>query len=327
MKVGISYYGNRYLKHFEEDINELEGMDFIVHAVSEEDFFFHKKALEKIIYLTKKNKLEAWIDLWGFGGVFGGECFSGFLQKNYNLCQIASTGELLPAVCMRKNKFIDFIYTAIDFFSTIGADCIFIDEPHLYFKLHMFEEKVFSCSCGDCMAEFKKIYGYEMPERINEDVYDFMIYTIKNFVRNICIFSKKKKLKSACTIYAFSAVKKYEKFWNEIATIPELDIFGTDPYWRSKMNILNRKVEKYVSYWTNKTVKTAKQNNKSSLIWLQAFRIPSSKVVEIEIAYNEIEKYKPDYIAIWSYDAGEILDNTLSDNPEAIKLTIKKLIS
>lgn len=326
MKIGFSYYGNRYIKHFEEDLEEIKKIsDFIVHAVSEEDFFYHKKALERLFYATKKAGLELWVDLWGFGGVFGGECFSGFLQKNPSATQISSNNEQLPAVCMRNEKFIEFINAAIDFFSSIGADCIFIDEPHLYFKLHMFEEKIFSCACGSCMYEFKKIHGYEMPERTTDEVYEFMIYTIKNFVEKICRIAKKKKLKTACTIYAVSGIKKYEKFWDEISSIETLDIFGADPYWRSPANILKKSVKKFVSFWSDRIVTTANKKNKSSIVWLQCFRIPSKNLEELKIAYNEIKSFKPDYAGLWSYDAGEILDTTLSENSHGLREAIKSL--
>ena len=73
-RLGVSYFGNRFLKHARRDLAEIaECCSYVVHTCSELDLYFHKIALEQIFNESKKRKLEVWVDPWGLGGVFGGE--------------------------------------------------------------------------------------------------------------------------------------------------------------------------------------------------------------------------------------------------------------
>ena len=134
INFGISYFGNRDLKHVEKDLLELKKIGFkkIVHTYSENDFKFYEKTMKDIVKLSEDLGFETWIDPWGVGGIFGGEAFSGFLQDNMSEAQISNLGRSLGSVCFYSEKFRDFIKKWIDSVKFIGGKIIFWDEPHFH---------------------------------------------------------------------------------------------------------------------------------------------------------------------------------------------------
>ncbi|RKX53392.1 MAG: hypothetical protein DRP25_00415, partial [Thermotoga sp.] len=111
MKYGVSYFGNRILKHVEEDMKELKeiGFDVIVHTFSENDHKFYFRTMKDIVKLTRDLGMEVWIDPWGVGGVFGGEAFSNFLIENPSEWQITNRGRAVGSACFNSPKFREYM--------------------------------------------------------------------------------------------------------------------------------------------------------------------------------------------------------------------------
>lgn len=289
--------------------------DFVVHTASEQDLHFHRAALTRIFSESRNQGLEVWVDPWGVGNVFGGEAFSKFLLDHRDAWQILSDGRVVPAACVNHPEFIAYIKEWTLNMRESGAQVILWDEPHPYASVSLEMEGVYSCTCQVCQKRFRKYYGAVPPAKLNEDARDFRIRTFKSFLSEMMGFARHCGLKNALTVYALNKFGDYHKVWEEIPSIPDLDIFGCDPYWRWHRN---RDPAEFVGEFARKTVEVAKRNGKSSMVWIQAMKMPKGSEHEIKIATQTAVDSGITHIAAWSYDGGELLDPVLSVNPARV---------
>lgn len=326
-KLGVSYFGNRFLSHAKSDLTRIADVcDYVVHTVSEADLTYHKAVMAKIFSESRKRGLEVWADPWGLGGVFGGESFSKFLLEHRDSWQIMSNGEVRPSACLNRPEWRSFAMEWLLSVRDMGAQVIFWDEPHMAIDLSSELDGVYACVCSVCKELFQKMFGANLPPKINENVKQFRRETMKNFLVELMAYAKRHNLNNALCLYAFKGIPEYEKIWNEAATLKDLDIFGCDPYWRWRGH---HSPSAHVSEFARKTVESASKNGKGSQVWIQAMRLPSGAEGEMTSACEAAVKEGITHIATWSFDGGELLDPVLSENPtkvwEVLEATYKKL--
>jgi hypothetical protein len=116
----VSYFGNRYLDHFERDLDEIRdhGFDTVVHCVTEADREWGLKRIAEMFAMTREAGLSCWADPWGVAGVFGGEAHSGYLARGGTVGAGDATLQAL-------------LHNWIEDVAAAGAECVFWDEPNL----------------------------------------------------------------------------------------------------------------------------------------------------------------------------------------------------
>ncbi|MFH1783538.1 MAG: hypothetical protein ABH868_01365 [bacterium] len=317
MKLGVSYFGNRSPKHVARDMEDIakSNCNFVVHTFSENDLAYYKKAMKEIVSISHDLGLEVYTDPWSVGNVFGGEAFSDFVAKNPDTWQVLSSKEIIPRACLNSEKFRRFMKDWIIAAYEIGSDVIFWDEPHMFLSSKPDEKAVFSCVCELCQKKFKGKFGRPMPSGLTPDVHLFIGETIAGFLKDMSLFSKRHKMKNAVCVYA---KEEYEPFWDIIASIKSIDIFGTDPYWR----FAKKSLRPYVTYYTKKVLSVCEKHNKEAQLWIQAVRIPKGCEREIEEAIDIVSKEGIKNIAAWSYHAGGLIDTLASKNPQLVWKTL-----
>ena len=317
MKLGVSYFGNRSPRHVAKDMEDIarNNCNFVVHTFSENDLKFYKKSMKQIVEISHQNGLEVYLDPWGIGNIFGGEAFSEFIIQNPDSWQVLSNKQKIPLACLNNEKFRKFIKDWVTTACAIGSDVIFWDEPHMFLEKQKNNKSVFSCCCPTCQTRFKGRFARQMPDELTPEVNLFIGETITNFLKEVSHIAKKNKVKNAVCVYA---KEEYELFWDMIAGIKYIDIFGSDPYWR----FAKAELRPFVTYFSQKVVQTAKKYKKEGQIWIQAMRIPSGCEAEIEtavdIAFNEGIRN----IAAWSYHGGGLMDTLSSKNPQLVWQTL-----
>jgi hypothetical protein len=313
---GVSYFGNRFLSHADRDLRRIaESCNYVVHTVSENDLMFHKAVMTRMIEMTRRLGLEVWVDPWGLGGVFGGESMSHFLLEHRNSWQIMSDGRAVPSACLNKPEWRSYVKEWILTVRDMGAQVVFWDEPHVAFDFQSEMDGVYSCYCSDCQQLFQKKYGTPAPSRLNEKVREFRRDTMKFFLQEMMVFAKSRGLRNALCLYAFKGHKEYDVVWQDAAALPELDIFGCDPYWHWRFK---REPTPHVTDFSKYVVEHAKKNQKQSQIWIQSMRLPAGKENEIAQAVDAAVAQGVTHIAAWSFDGGELLDTVLSERPEVV---------
>ena len=116
----VSYFANRYTRHFERDLDEIRdhGFDGVVHCVTEADREWATKPIAELFAMTREAGLSCWADAWGVAGVFGGEAHSGYLARG------GAAGAREPRLRALVRDWVDCVAAA-------GAEWVFWDEPHL----------------------------------------------------------------------------------------------------------------------------------------------------------------------------------------------------
>ncbi|MFH1379514.1 MAG: hypothetical protein ABII23_04475 [bacterium] len=321
-KLGVSYFGNRFLKHAKKDLADIaECCSYVVHTFSERDLFFHKSAMENIFSETRKRGMQVWVDPWGVGGVFGGESFSKFLLDHRRAWQFLSTGEAVKAACLNNPDFRAFVKEWINNVKDLGGQVILWDEPHVYITLELELGKIYTCTCPICEAKFMKKYAEKMPFQRNRAVQDFRIESMRDFLNEVMAHAKKLKLINALTIYAYKGNEEYDRIWDMAGSLEHVDIFGCDPYWHWHGK---HDPEDHVGYFASKVVNTCTKYQKEPHLWIQAMKFPRGAEKTIMQAVEAAADREVTNIAAWSYDGGELLDNVYSEDSRNVWKTVKK---
>jgi hypothetical protein len=325
IKAGASYFGNRFLNHFRNDLLEFQSLPFhyIVHTFSENDLRFYKQTMQDFVLASKQAGMEVYMDPWGVGGLFGGEAFSEFAAKWPQECQVLSTGEMIPAACPGRESFFEFMCEWTDAACGLGADVIFWDEPHFYLngaevRKNPFGYDKWACCCDVCQKNFKSKYGTAMGTRLDEKIIEYRQDILKTFLEKLCRRVKSKGLKNAVCLLPVPS-EKFAKIlgiydWAVIAAINEIDILSTDPYWA----LLGQSVKSYVRSFSEKLIQLSKQFGKESEIWIQGFKIQKNREKEVAEAIETVKSCRPDRMAVWSYKATECMSELSCENPTKI---------
>ncbi|GFP21013.1 hypothetical protein HKBW3S06_00239 [Candidatus Hakubella thermalkaliphila] len=338
MRKGVSYFGNRYINHFQNDLEEMKahGCNAIIHTFSENDLLFYSGTLAEMVELSHKAGFQVYIGSWGVGGIFGGEAFSQFVMKNPAACQVRLDGKPTPAACMNNPAFRDFMKTWIDAAVSLGGDYIFWDEPHFHFpeevRAEVLDEKKqldtqklssllaageipWTCYCDVCRRLYREKFGQEMPEALDESIVLFREETILNFLAEMLAYSGEKGQKNAvCLLPTENPLIAGVTKWEKVAGLAGLDMIATDPYWF----VWGQKVEEFVPYFTHKVLALGEEFHLETQVWVQAFSVPAGREEEVRKAVELIAGLGVKNIAAWSYRAASPMSAIKSANPSLV---------
>lgn len=322
MRYGVSYFGNRILKHVEKDMKELKEIGFkvIVHTFSENDHKYYSKTMGNIVKLTKNLGMEVWIDPWGVGGVFGGEAFSNFLIENPSEWQITNTGKIVGSACFNSTKFREYMKRWIESAAETGANAVFWDEPHFYILKNF--PKEWTCRCERCRRKFKEIYGYDMPEEFTEEISNFRNETIKDFFNEVLSYAKKLGMKNVICFLPFESELFGLNDYESIAKIESVDNIGSDPYWIA----FKLEMNPFLKETTRKILKLSSKYDRENHIWLQAFRIPRGREEEIIEGARVLKEENVDTVLFWGVFACEHISSIAPDDPEKVWEIVKRIV-
>lgn len=322
MRYGVSYFGNRILKHVEEDMKELKeiGFDVIVHTFSENDHKFYFRTMKDIVKLTKDLGMEVWIDPWGVGGIFGGEAFSNFLIENPSEWQITNRGRAVGSACFNSPKFREYMKRWLEAAVETGTDAVFWDEPHF----HILKDfpKEWTCRCERCREKYKETYGHDMPEEFTEEVSNFRNETIKDFFEEVLSYSKKLGMKNVMCFLPFESELFGLKDYESIAKIENVDNIGSDPYWMA----FKLKMNPFLKETTQKILKLSSKYGKENHIWLQAFKVPRGREEDIVKGAKILKKENVDTVLFWGVFACKHISSIAPDDPEKTWEVVKQIV-
>lgn len=313
MKIGTSYFGNRILKHVAQDMKYLadNGFTYVVHTFSENDFHFYRDTMKEIIRISKDNGLETFIDPWGVGKVFGGEAFSLFVSTNPEVCEILSDGKPAGIACPNNPEFRDFMKKWIDAAVGTEADYLFWDEPHFYLPFWMGgRPNTWGCRCRYCREKYEEKTGSSLPEEETPEVKDFKEDSTRDFLQEMINYGHSQGIKNSLCILPGSG--STEKDMDRMASLSNLDNFGTDPYWYA----FKKDVNEFVGDYSEKVVKACKNYGLENHLWIQGFKVPGGREEEIFTAVNAAADAGIESMAVWGFDACSFMSSIAPDNPE-----------
>lgn len=318
MKFGVSYFGNRIPEHVQTDMHMLKtiGFDFVVHTYSENDFEFYEETMHEIVAITREQDLEVWLDPWGVGGFFGGEAYTAWVQRHPSICQIDSIFEKVPAACPNNEKFRKLIRTWIKSAAKSGAEFAFWDEPHFY--QHFSKGGVWCCRCPSCVKKYKEIYDEDFPMKKTSRVDYFKMESITDFLAFATEEAQGEGLRNSVCLLP----EADEAFLAKVASLPGLEVIGTDPYGV----LFGKPLEPFIKEETRKMQRAAEKFGKRVQIWSQAFRVPHEKHKAVVKAMDIPLKMGVDSIAVWGYKACKHISSIASEGADELWALIEEWV-
>ena len=318
MKTGVAYHDVRSLHHVREDLKDMVAhhCNFVVHTFSETDLAFYTRTMEDIVRASKDLGLEVYMDPWGVGGIFGGEALSRFIAENLDDRQILTDGKSAPAACMNSPAFRSFMKLWIETAASLGSDVVFWDEPHFYMADWFVEGAKadnWACCCPTCRRLFEETHGRPMPSEMDAEVTAFREGTIVSFFSELGDYARQCGLKNALCVLPDEEPLRGISDWEALASIPSLDIFGTDPYWA----VRGYPLEPYVRDKTRRARSVCEKFGLELQMWVLAFLIQEGREDEVSRAAEIFHEEGVRNIAAWSYGGGGWM-YTRSDNAEKV---------
>jgi hypothetical protein len=340
VEAGVSYFSSRDLRHAKADLDEMvaAGCSYVVHCVTETDLLYHRQAVAGIIAATKEAGLEAWVDPWGLTGIFSGETLSRFLVDHPEALQLRSDGVRSPAACPNHPETRRFLLDWVSFVAEAGAEVTFWDEPHFDIPLwHGDWSGAWACRCVHCQERFRAFAGGPVPERMDDQVRAFRERSLIDLLAELSAASRKLGMRNCLCLLPVDpagaglpelAERQTQRLrrrmeqaggdpadpdpaasvgirdWEAAASIPNLDVFGTDPYWLFQ----RADPEQYVRAYTRRTVDTAKRRGiKDVQIWVQAFSVPEGQEDDLALGLRTAVDEGATHVAAWSFRATETM--------------------
>ena len=325
MKLGMSYFGNRYVECAQQHLRKMKemGASYVVFTFSENDFFYYKHTMQELFDIAHQMGLEVWADPWAIGGVFGGEAFSKFLLDNLDVWQVRNDGEKVPHACLNSAKFKEFLKKLVDSIASSKADYIFWDEPHWYIPKWdgSKDESLWACRCERCRNLFEKEYGYAMPEVANDDVVGFKENSALSFFKEMTKYAKEKGLKNAVCFLPIEDDKTISIPYEKVASLDTIDVIGSDPYWY----IFGKNVDDFVKPVTERMVKIGEKYSKEVQMWFQGYKVPRSREEEMKRAVEAMYSLGVRNVAVWSYNGAGHMSSLRSDNPKKVNDILEEI--
>jgi len=323
MKLGCSYFGNRIPKHVRADMQELAdmGCTYVVHTFNENDWAFYHDTMAEIVQITHEAGMEAHIDPWGVGKVFGGESFSNFVMQNVDAMQMVSDGKPTGSACPNHPAFRKFMREWTEAAVKTGADVLFWDEPHFYLPGWMGgRPNTWGCRCAVCSEKFEEQFGTPLPLEETADVRAFKERSITEFLGELVAHGHQLGKRNCLCVLPLRDESHSTANWERLASIPHLDIFGTDPYWY----IFKKEMEPFVGDACDLIQQVTAQHGLTSQMWLQGYKVPGGREEEMVDAVKLMVERGIRDIAVWGFLSCGHMSYIAPDDREKAWATVKR---
>ena len=283
MQLGVTYLGNRFVRHYaERDLPEIveAGCDYVVHTFSEYDLAFHSGEISALVDATHEAGLEAWLDCWGLGGLFAGEAFSDLLLRHPEAWQVRPDGELLPVACPNAPAFRELLQTWVEAAARAGADAVFFDDPLVSAEA--------TCVCDSC-RESQPTFLDRHDGRTTLQV------GLARLLEDACGSARGLGLRTTVGVLPGPSLPE------QMTAARAADIVAVSPLWRAH----GQAVSPYVYEACVATVAACRESGQEAMAWLQAFSVPAGQEHEISEAAEAMAAAGIANVSTWCYRAGE----------------------
>ncbi len=314
MKLGVTYLGNRFVRHFaERDLPEIveAGCDYVVHTFSEYDLAFHSGEIAALVDATHRAGLDAWLDCWGLGGLFAGEAFSDFLLRHPESWQVRPNGGRVPVACPNAPAFRDLVRTWTEAAAAAGADAVFFDDP--------MAPKAEPCVCGNCRearSAFSEAQG--LGNKVSVDGRTFLQWSLARLVRGACSEARGRGLRTVVGVLPGSGGRDDDVLQQQTAAARTADVVAVSPLWRAH----GQPVSPYVYDACAAVAAACRDSGQEAMAWLQSFSIPAGREHEITQSADAMAAAGIANVSTWCYRAGEQMTAIRSEQPHVAWETV-----
>jgi len=287
MELGVSYIPAHLPEHIEADMHRLAeiGCTEVLFALQENHFYTLTGALRFGARIAGAQGLRPYAVIWGFANTFGGGRISKAMLEDPELWCRAEGGSLFAQACLNNPKLTDRFIELATLCRDHGYEGIFIDEPTKQ-----------ECFCPHCQEAFAG--GNLAASRGTPEYTAFRTKAVRDYTATVC--RRTKELDPHLMTIA-CVMPRDRDTWADVAAIPELDVFGTDPYWLLSDGQMS--LEQAVADATE-VKRICAEQGKASQIWLNCWGIPKGCEEEIYTGGLALARVGCDSLYTWSYKGG-----------------------
>ncbi|CAN5615502.1 hypothetical protein BH23CHL5_BH23CHL5_13490 [soil metagenome] len=322
-RLGLSYFGNRYLDHAKVDIAAIAatGAEIIDHVMDEADLRWNPETIKDLVAASKKHGLETWLAPWGLGGAFGGEAASYAVMEAPAQCQRDNLGNYLPALCLNQPAYGSLMTRWLDAAAAAQVDVVTWDEPHLFLPPPTSADGRWACRCETCQTRFRNSFDRSMPEVWDEDIAAFCQDVVGESLDTLIREATRRGIDSAVIFAPEDA--HGDRGWREIAAMRGVRYFGISPYW-VLAGIPEDVFEPWLRNWCKRVAAATQDQTVQSLTWIQAFSVPAGRETEIERGMEIMQEEGIDVVCAWSFRACESMSLLTPDNPQLVWESVQR---
>jgi N-acetylmuramic acid 6-phosphate etherase len=324
-RAGCSYFGARLPRHVRRDMADLAARGFsgVLHTFSENDFAYYRGTMAEIVAASHDVGLTVQASPWGLGRTFGGEAESRFVTFFPEECQVLDDGRRVAGACLNSPRYRAFCKEWADWVLECGVDSVFWDEPAWMVPEHVGidDPERWACTCAHCAGRF----GGDVPAERTPEVQVVAHVAEGGGQNTICL------LPSTEGAHGISD-------WNDVASLPGLTTFATDPYWTH----WNEEAGPFVRRFARLLRETCDRNGVAAQLWLPSFGLRANEIPELEAAVVAAREEGVDDLWTWGYEAcghmtslatpdaplvWEAISAALTERPQLESRTTRELVT
>jgi N-acetylmuramic acid 6-phosphate etherase len=291
-RAGVSYFGVRILRHARRDLADIaaRGYTSVLHTFSENDLAYYRGTMADIVAASHELGLEVQMCPWGLGRTFGGEAESRWVTMHPEACQVLDDGRRVATGCLNQPPYRAFCKEWADAALECGADYVFWDEPHWTVPAHVGvdDKERWACCCDVC----RELAGGEVTQEFREA-------SLVGFLREMTEHVAARGGRNTICLLPLTEGSHGIKDWDAVASLPGLDVFATDPYWKN----FDEEPGAFVGRFASLLAETAARHGVRPQLWVPSFGLAKEDIPDLEAAIASTRAAGIDDIWTWGYEA------------------------
>jgi N-acetylmuramic acid 6-phosphate etherase len=291
-RAGVSYFGVRILRHVRRDLRDIaaRGYAAVLHTFSENDLAYYRGTMAEIVAASHELGLEVQMCPWGVGRTFGGEAESRWVTMNPEACQVLDDGRRVAAGCLNNPAYRAFCKEWAEAALDCGTDYVFWDEPHWAVPAHVGVEdpERWACCCEVC----RELAGGGPTREFREE-------SLVGFLREMTDHVAARGGRNTICLLPLTEGAHGIGDWDAVASLPHLDVFATDPYWKN----FDEEPGEFVGRFAKLLSETAARHGVRPQLWVPSFGLTRDDIPDLEAAIAAASAAGIDDIWTWGYEA------------------------
>jgi N-acetylmuramic acid 6-phosphate etherase len=321
-RAGVSYFGVRLLRHVRRDLEDIasRGYTAVLHTFSENDLAYYRGTMAAIVEASHELGLEVQMCPWGLGRTFGGEAESRWVTLHPEACQVLDDGRRVATGCLNNPVYRAFCQEWADAALEAGTDYVFWDEPHWTVPEHVgAEPERWACCCDVC----RDLSGLDL-RGLTPEVQAFREKSVLEFLGQMTAHVAARGGKNTICLLPLTEGPHGVSDWDAIASLPGLEVFATDPYWKN----FDETAESFVGRFARLLAETASRHGVAPQLWLPSFGLTRDDIPDLEAAIAATRAAGIDDLWTWGYEAcGHMTHLATPDAPVVWEAITKALTS
>ena len=310
MDLGVTYIPSHLPAHVAADMRHLAemGCTEVLFAIQENHIHTLTGALAFGAALAQEESLRPYAVIWGYANTFGGGRMSKVMLDDPEMWCQTREGARYAHACLNNPKVVDRFVEYAALCREHGYQGIFVDEPTKQ-----------ECFCAHCQRAFAASSSVGLELGVGTLEYAaFRAEVVRHYTEAVC---RRVKAADASFITTTCVMPRDRDTWGQVAAIPELDVFGTDPYWLVSSGRMTLADAVGLAI---EAKRIGEEHGKLSQVWLNCWRIPAGREEDIYEGGKALADVGCDSLCTWSYRGG-LGTNEACDDPELAWASVVRL--